>query len=377
MKNTKAILISDTHAALRLPMAHVDEGGVSSDRLRDVTKVLRQAVDVAAEEECPLIILGDLFDQQRPSGAALVAVSSVLRYAIDNGVEVFILPGNHDAIGRDGRLYNLHLFNELKLPGVHVFKQKDVVEVTEGIRLHAVPWLPEGAAKRRIRKRARDCDPNGLDYLLVHQTIAGAVGDSGWVSDDGIEPGTMDRFTYALSGHYHLPQRHGSWGMYLGSPLMLNFAEAAEDQRGFWLIDWAKPMTTSNPKLIVPDFPILASETIDLEKGDRLDHLFDLTDFCSTGVDYARLVLQGDREAIIDARTVVSEWRSKLDTFGLRHIKVDERPNRVAQARLKMKGAAFTLDEAVSAYAHQYGDEGEASALASVGAALLSAARSE
>lgn len=346
----KAVFISDIHLALRLPMANLDQGGTGSDRLRDTCDVLLQAGLHAASIDGVLIIVGDLFDVKRPSGATLIAASQTLKRIADEGVMIYILPGNHDALDGDGRMYNLQLYNELDIPNIHVLGH-EYIEVSEGSRIHALPWLPEGRARRRIRKRAGKLSGGDRDILILHQTMAGAIGDSGWVCDKGIKGDLMRPFELCISGHYHKPQEH-DWGMYLGSPLHLTFAEGAVTDRGFWELDLDQEEL--EPKLVVPNFPLFVTDQVDLEDGDLLDDVYDLAD-AADGASYFRLILTGSRESILRSRRLVGDWRSKLDQMGLRGLKVDERPTKEVNSRLKLKKPVFTLGDAMRAYTDQYG----------------------
>jgi len=366
-------LVSDLHANIRLGMARVDKGGVSSDRLRDVMDVINQAINhCLAEDIGTLCILGDLFDIQRPDGATIVAVCRVLQRAATEGISVRILPGNHDAVDRDGRLYNLQLYNELDLPNIHVFGHESI-ELTPGVILHAVPWLPEERARRRIAKRARGVVKGDRNILLIHQTMLGAVGDAGWVSDGGLDGDSLAGFDYAFSGHYHAPQKH-DWGMYLGSPLHLKFSEGDVLERGFWDVDLSAKAV--KPQLVVPNFPLFGSVDFELEEGDHLGDYADSLADIAEGLTYLRVILKGDVTAIERSRRLVDEWRAEADKHGLRHIKLDERPERVTRSRLTLTKKTFDLDEAMDSYAHEFAPEGVTPHdLAEVGRRLLGEAR--
>lgn len=369
MNPARIVLVSDLHANVRLGMARVDEGGVSSDRLRDVIGVINQAIDYCLANRIPTLgILGDLFDVQRPDGATIVAVCRVLQRAASEGLRVIILPGNHDAVDRDGRLYNLQLYNELKLPNIHVLGH-ETIELTAGVRLHAVPWLPEERARRRIRHRAKEAVASDRNVLLLHQTMLGAIGDAGYVADGGLTPEQLAGFDFAFSGHYHKPQVH-DWGMYLGSPIHLKFSEGDVTERGFWDVDLAAKAI--KPKLVVPDFPIFDTVDVDLSEGEHLDDYVDDLADVADGVTYLRLILKGDPRAIEQSRPLLAKWRGELDKYGLRAIKVDERPDRVTKARLKLTKPTFELGEAIGAYAREFAPEGaDPHALAELGRRLL------
>lgn len=371
MSKGRVLMVSDLHANTRLPMARVDSGGISSDRLRDVVSILDQMGEYARENDVRnVLILGDLFDVQRPDGATIVAVSRALHSLASDGIVVRILPGNHDAVDREGQLYNLDLYNELNLPNIIVFGH-ETWEITQGLRVHACPWLPEQRARRRIRKRAADCDNQGRDVILLHQTMSGAIGDTGYVSDDGLDAAAVDGFAMAFSGHYHKPQFH-DWGMYLGSPLHLRFSEESVTERGFWDVDLAAKKI--KPRLVQTTYPVFASDTVKLDETDVLDDLMDIEE-SAAGCSYLRLILKGHPAAIERARATVDKWRAQLDKYGLRAIKTDERPQREGRVRLELTKPTFDLAEAMGAYVKLSKPAGQSeSELMDIGSRLLSEA---
>ncbi len=324
--------ISDLHANLRLPFARVDEGGISSDRLRDVADILRQTgVECRASGIEDLYILGDLFDQKHPDGATLVSTSQVLRELADSGVRVNILPGNHDAVDRDGRLYTLQFYEALKVPGIKVLGH-EAIEIQPGLCLQALPWLPDSRALRRMREMDKG-GPNDRNILLFHQSVVGAVGDSGWECDDGLPSDAHDGFDFALSGHYHMPQKH-DWGIYLGSPLQMKFSDDNVDKRGFWSMDVTAKIL--KPKLHPLSSPLFGTDTVQLDKGDLIEDLVDIEE-SAEGLQYLRLIVEGDASAIARAQRTLLHWKGEADKYGLRCLKVDARPEKVLNAdRMKV-----------------------------------------
>lgn len=88
--------IADCHLA-----NHKWKGGEAiagiNDRARRVIYVLQQAVTKAvAANAAALVVLGDLFDNDRPSPQIMAEAQSVFQAAQDGGVLVILLDGNHD-----------------------------------------------------------------------------------------------------------------------------------------------------------------------------------------------------------------------------------------------------------------------------------------
>ena len=369
----RALFISDLHAALRLPLAKVKPGQIGSDRLDDVLSLLAQVSNYALKKSIDnIFILGDLFDQKHPDGATLVAVSRALGAMGRDGLTVHLLPGNHDAVDRDGRLYTLDLYGELRVPGIRVL-QREVLELTPGLRIHTLPWLPEERALKHINATRASLDPHGRDILLFHQGVTGALGDSGWTCDDGIDGDAFAGFALALTGHFHKPQQH-PWGLYLGSPLHLRFGDCDGSARGWWDID----LTAKNisPLLIESDYPEFGNDTVEIDIGDSIESLVDIAE-SAHGLSYLRLVITGPAAALDANKKTLREWQSNAQQFGLRALKLDLRPLKADGERL-VTGAQLSLEGMARQYATAFCPNGQdPSVLSSLGAELVAAAEAK
>jgi DNA repair exonuclease SbcCD nuclease subunit len=350
----RALFVSDLHANLRLPFARVDDGNVSSDRLRDVLDVIGQVKTHAAEVNAGAVfILGDLFDQRSPDGATLVHTARALR-GLATVVPVYVLPGNHDAIDRDGRMYNLQMYAELEVPGLHVLGH-ETIEITEGVMVHAVPWLPEVRATKRIRARERKLSQGDRHILVFHQGVKGALWDSGRRSDDGLDGLIGEAFALALTGHYHRPQEFES-GRYLGAPLDFRHGDEEAKVRGFLDVDLAANVL--EPKVIPTKYPRFHTVRVTLKDQDNLDEVVDFASRMEVpGIGYVRLVLEGSARTLDRNRKVIAEWRKHIDETGvIRRLKVDPRPTREQRQRLDVE-PALSLREMVRRYVDEFGPE--------------------
>lgn len=250
---SRSIFVSDLHAGLKLPHAKVSADMTSSDRLEDVLDIIEQ-VRVYAEAEgiTRIFILGDLFDQRHPDSPTLIKTARALSRLA--GVEpteiesrrrstrtVYILPGNHDAHDRAGRVYSIDLFEALRSPGIEI--------ITHGWRLalggvvfYGMPWLPDRIFAERLA--ALSVEHPGPRVLLLHQPVNGAT-EGPYRVKHATDPDVLDeadpaagsgrRFDLAISGHIHDPQRIRNV-QYLGCPLDLRFTDIGP-RRGFWVLD--------------------------------------------------------------------------------------------------------------------------------------------
>lgn len=377
----KALMMSDLHANVRLPLAQVVPGGGGSDRLDDVLGIMVQSQDYALERGiADVFILGDLFDQKHPDGATLVRTSRCLTGMARAGLRLWLLPGNHDAVDRDGRLYTLQLYEELKTPGIEVLGH-GTHEVVPGLRLHAMPWLPEDRARHRIGEINGGLTGGDRDILLLHQGIDGAIADGGWVYSKGVAPSSLENFSLSITGHFHTPQVHG-WGRYLGSPLDLRFGDEEVRQRGFWEVDLdAEDLA---PQLVPTVYPRFRTHRVVLEDGWKVEERFDFgQEIAASPAAYHRMIVEGPAPVLEANRAVLQRWMEEVRALarepgaGLRMLKVETRPTAEVRQRLDLSGmkGALDLSEVARRYALQNAPEGlDPEALARIGQQYLARA---
>lgn len=248
-----ALFVSDLHAGLKLPHAELAADATTSDRLEDVLDVIAQVRDYAVEHNIGhVFILGDLFDQRHPAAPTLVQTAKALvdlvsappakppkRKARARGSssgpghrKVYILPGNHDAHDRAGRVYSVDLYDALAVQGIEVIGM-DWHRLIEGIAFSAIPWVPDRLFRRKLDHYATSfLHPDAKNVLLFHQSVQGARDGAHVAGGACAAPAAFDPFDLALSGHIHEPQRLGVV-QYLGAPLHLRFTDAGRP-RGFW-----------------------------------------------------------------------------------------------------------------------------------------------
>jgi len=255
---TNVILISDIHFGLRIDHAILDAGGGSSDRLRDVREVMLSLYDYVSEVRnniSAVFILGDLFHRRHPKAPALIAAGRALAQ-LAKLVPVYILPGNHDAHDRSGKLYSLQVYEELSVPGIYIWKHGSKLPI-DGRTFRPMPWLPEPKFKKALTEVSKEDDDETV--LLFHQQVVNCY-DAGWKIEGGISKDELALAGYAgyWSGHVHVPQSFGMGvpGGYLGSPLHFAFGEVTPDNpsRGFWVLDTDTLETTAVAVNTAPAF---------------------------------------------------------------------------------------------------------------------------
>jgi len=239
LRSFKILAVADVHMSNKLPYAKPTANGLT-DRLEDQMALWEQIRKVAKEEEVMAVfVLGDLFDKSLVDAVTLTATVQAI---VGLGVDVYILPGNHDANSIRGGRFTVEAFGAMNRPGIHVIGENPgqhvEIEIKKGNwNLWPVAFKPVEEMREEIKAIQKKLDARKYHALLLH----GSVLDSkhlGWICDDGLDPKEIcDGFEAVLAGHFHDPQTFGLNGRYLGAPMHHNFGDAGREA-GFWIVDF-------------------------------------------------------------------------------------------------------------------------------------------
>jgi len=225
--------------------------------LEDQAPLLDQVLEIArAGAVDAILIAGDVFDRAVPPAEAVALFDDFLcRAALDLGVSVVVIAGNHDSPERLG-------FGTRLLAGSRVHVVGSLAAMPAGIpfadshgevRVHALPYADPATVRHVLgRDDLRDHDaamtalleglrashPKGSrSVLLGHAFVAGGevseserqltvVGGSGLV-----DAGRFAGFDFVALGHLHRPQRVGSDAIrYAGSLAKYSFSEIRHEK---------------------------------------------------------------------------------------------------------------------------------------------------
>lgn len=217
--------LTDTHLGIKRRFRGSPDGWTRAD---DHLAAFRKALDHACEGDEPVdavIHSGDVFDRSHPPPDAVAAARAALA-AVARHVPVYLLPGNHDALGLshqgEGEL--------ARIPGVTVADAAVAITI-RGARIGLLPFRRSPAEWRANAQELGECD-----VLVAHQAFHGAR-VAGFTFRAGSDPETIGvedvpaHTKTVLCGHVHPRQSHTlgpATVYYAGSTERTAFAERRE-----------------------------------------------------------------------------------------------------------------------------------------------------
>lgn len=232
----RVLHLADSHIGAQLPARpRLKIARRGDDFVRSYERVL----DRALEQNVDLVLhAGDVFDQPRPSSAAMAAAAGPLLRVAGAGVPVVIVPGNHERSALPASLLFSH-------PNLHILAQPRTLRLTlRGVRVAVAgfPCLRRSSAERfsgALAATGWRPDEADVNILLCHQTfesaVCGPVAFRFRSGEDVVERTAVpEGFDYVAAGHIHRHQvltRPGGGGppiVYSGSVDRISFAELHE-----------------------------------------------------------------------------------------------------------------------------------------------------
>lgn len=158
--------LADVHIGMENYGRLNPETGLNT-RLHDFLDTLDEAVDRAiADTVDAVVVAGDVYKSRDPSPTHQREFARRVLRLIRAGIEVVLVPGNHDTPMAAGRATSLDIFRALELPGVTVLRRigAERIQTRSGpLQIVALPWLT------RSTFMAHDDYKNLTLDELVHQ----------------------------------------------------------------------------------------------------------------------------------------------------------------------------------------------------------------
>ena len=207
-----------------------------------------------------VLIAGDVYDRSAPSGPAVSLLSRLLTGLAERGVEVLLVPGNHDSAERLSfarevlARQRIHIAGALTRELTRVRLEDEHGPVDFWLMPYVFPALVAGAlgdetirdydtAVRRLLV-SQPLDPAARNVLVAHQyvTAGGAQpelgGSESAIGGVGeIDYTAFDAFDYVALGHIHAACSVGRDAVrYAGTPLCCHFNETRQAPKGPLLV---------------------------------------------------------------------------------------------------------------------------------------------
>lgn len=203
------------------------EMGINSHLRRIVNSfdfLINKAIDLKCDK---FVILGDLFKTRMPDDIERKMLAQKLKKIVDNGIEVWIVLGNHDLF-RDTKISVVSVIEVLKVPGIVIF-DTFTEWVVEGTRFVFVPWR-WGTDYEYIKKS------NLFTILFGHLSVEGAVlgSEKAYVSieDGSVKWQYFENVDFAFLGHIHKYQKVLDNVVYVGNVERIDFSEKDDKKFG-------------------------------------------------------------------------------------------------------------------------------------------------
>lgn len=192
----KVAIISDTHYHDFSRYATVDKDGVNS-RLADIMRATKQAANHPGVET--MFHGGDVFHVRGTlTPTVLNPVSDMYAHLNACGLNVFMMPGNHDLKSDNTKRVTS---NVTPLESYSNVSNKPGYEVIGNTRFIMIPWEPD---LNVLRDKIQKMDRGKEKYvaLIIHAPLNGVLDH---LPAHGLNPSDFDDsgITHVFCGHYH------------------------------------------------------------------------------------------------------------------------------------------------------------------------------
>lgn len=220
--------------------------------LEEQKHILQQILKIVKEENADgLILAGDIYDRSVPSAEAVLVLDEFLKEAIEMGIQIFMISGNHDSPERIGFAKSILEKKGLHIEGVIRGNMMPIQMEDEygTLNVYLLPFAKPAILRHLYQDDSiQTCedgvrtiiDQSGVDEqarnLLVTHHFVTSKGQTPEQSEsesnlllggaESVDVSVFKPFDYVALGHIHGPQRMGRDTVrYSGSPVKYSFSE--------------------------------------------------------------------------------------------------------------------------------------------------------
>ena len=381
----KLVHTADWHLSAQRNRIDADTG--LNSRLVDFYRCARFTIEDGMSRGAQVVLhAGDAFHGCRPTPSEVRLLREALRPALETGVPVVLLLGNHDAPRSPAEKHALDLVRET--PGLLVIDRPMLLNVWQGggrvmveptavatpdgrdlaLQLACLPWpnkqllladdeyrkLDPGQLNEVVRQKmmdclqglVADCIPGVPAILLAHLSVdlAQAGGQNRLMALGGewtlnVHDVAGLGFDAVCLGHIHRAQVlcDAPWIGYSGSPEAVSFGEETES-KSYYLLDVADDCSVEVDQIPTPHRRFL---TIDLGNG----HVLPTPDELAGAIVRVRV----PQAAEVDFTAL----RRDLEAAGVHEYQVETQRAETVRRRAVAVSSEMALEEAVKAYLEQ------------------------
>lgn len=209
-------IIGDTHFGASYNLGKIDPATQHNSRLLDFSKTFDSIIDKFIDKGVELVVLtGDIFETRHPTSAQLNAFSRCVRRAVEKGLDIRIVVGNHDQ-QRSIDTTTVDIYNELKLEHVTVYPEMTSFKVGD-VNIIAMPYRDRrmlgadtnSGAIQMLRERLDEIvdGMSGFKLLVGHLMLEKTSGEDnpdGFSINELILPHDMfGKLDMVVMGHVH------------------------------------------------------------------------------------------------------------------------------------------------------------------------------
>ena len=269
MKKAVAVLVNDVH---------LDKS--NGELVKDI---FSQLVTLCHDRGCTEIwVGGDVFTNR--SGQPLECLTNwkdILNYLVDEGIEISLIPGNHDKTDADDDRSYLDIYADQ-----HLYDQARCRKVGK-LNVVFVPYYKEEKWLEEWKRVDAQRNKALKSVLITHIGFDGVKNNDGTDVQSSIKPSMFADYDKVLVGHYHNASKLGKNVFYTGSAYQNNYGENITD-KGFTVI-----YDDASTEFVPSHFPKYIKQTIAADDTESLKNL--LENYEGETYDHIRFVFVGKK----------------------------------------------------------------------------------